>query len=34
MPNEIPVVSHKGSKCDYQDRFEGQFECTGENNEK
>ena len=34
MPNEIPVVFDKGSKYNYQGLFEGQFECTGENNEQ
>ena len=40
MPNEIPVVFHKGSNYDYHfiikelaNKFEGQFECLGENTE-
>ena len=40
MPNEIPVVFHKGSNYDYRfiikelaNKFEGQFECLGENTE-
>ena len=41
MPNEIPVVFHNTSNYDYHfiikelaNRFEGQFECLGENSEK
>ena len=41
MPNEIHVVFHNGSNCDYHfiikelaNEFEGQFECLGENKEK
>ena len=41
MPNDIPVVFHKGSNYDYHfiikelaNKFEGQFECLGENTEK
>ena len=41
VPNEIPVVFHNGSNCDYDfiikelaNEFEGQFECLGENTEK
>ena len=41
MPNEIPVVFHNSSNYDYHfiikelaNRFEGQFECLGENSEK
>ena len=41
MPNEIPVVFHNGSNCDYDfiikelaNEFEGQFECLGENTDK
>ena len=41
MPNEIPVVFHKGSYYDYHfiikklaNEFDGQFECIGENTEK
>ena len=41
MPNEISVVFHNGSNCDYHfvikklaNRFEKQFECLGENAEK
>ena len=41
MPNEIPVNFHNGSNCDYHfiikelaNKFEGQFECLGENKEK
>ena len=40
-PKEMPVVSHKGSTYDYHfiikdlvEKFEGQFECLGENTEK
>ena len=36
MPNEFPVVFHKGSNYDYHflikelaNKFEGQFECLG-----
>ena len=41
MPNEIPVVVHKGSNYDYNfiikelaSEFDGQFECLQENAEK
>ena len=41
MPNEIPVVFHNGSNYDYHfiikelaKKFEGKFECLGENTEK
>ena len=41
MPNEIPVVFHKGSIYDYHfiikelaKEFEGQFECLRKNTEK
>ena len=41
MPNEIPVVFHNGSNHDYHfvikqlaNKFEGKFECFGENTEK
>ena len=41
MPNEIPVVFHRGLIYDYSfiikelaNEFEGQCECTGENKEK
>ena len=41
VPNEIPVVFHSGSSCDYHfiikelaNEFEGKFECLGENTEK
>ena len=41
VSNEIPVVFHNGSNYDYQfiikelvHRFEGQYECLGENKEK
>ena len=41
MPNEIPVVFHKGSIYDYHfiikelaNESEGQFECLGKNTEK
>ena len=41
VPNEIPVVFHNGSKYDFNfivkvlaNKFYGQFECIGENNEK
>ena len=41
MHNEIPVVFHNSSNYDYQfiikelaNKFEGQFECLGENTEK
>ena len=41
MPNEIPVVFHRGSNYDYHfiikelvNEFEGQFECIEENKEK
>ena len=41
VPNEIFVVSHNGSNYDYHfiikelaNKFEGQFECLGENKEK
>ena len=41
VPNEIPVVFHKGSNYDYhfiikelENEFEEQFECIGENTEK
>ena len=41
MPKEIPVVFHHGSTYDYHfiikelaEKFEGQFECLGENAEK
>ena len=40
-PKEIPVVFHNSSTCDYHfiikdlvEKFEGQFECLGENKEK
>ena len=40
VPNEIPVVFHRGSNYDYHfvtkelaNKFEGEFECIGENNE-
>ena len=40
VPNEIPVVFHNGSKCDYHfmikelaNEFEGPFQCTGGNSE-
>ena len=36
MPNEIPVIFHKGSNCDYHliikelaNEFDGKFECLG-----
>ena len=39
MPNEIPVVFHKGWNYDYDfiikelaNEFEGQFECLGKTN--
>ena len=39
--NEIPLVLHNGSNCDYHliikelpVEFEGQFKCIGENTEK
>ena len=41
VPNEIPVVFHNGSNYDYYfiikesaNKFEGKFECLGENKEK
>ena len=41
MPNEIPVVFHNGWNYDYHfiikeliKKFEGKFECLGENTEK
>ena len=41
VPNEIPVVFHNSSNYDYHfiikvlaNKFEGQFECIGENSEK
>ena len=41
VPNEIPVVFHRGSNYDYHfiikelvNEFEGQFECIEENKEK
>ena len=41
VPNDIPVVSHNGSKYVYHfiikelaNKFDGQFECLGENKEK
>ena len=41
MPNEIPVAFHNGSNYDYHftikelaNKFEGQFQCIGENKEK
>ena len=41
IPKEIPVVFHNGSKYDYHfiikelaEKFEGEFECSGENTEK
>ena len=41
IPKEIPVVFHNGSTCDYHfvikelvKKFEGNFECLGENTEK
>ena len=40
VPNEIPVVFHRGSNYDYQfiikelaNEFDGQFECFGKNKE-
>ena len=40
-PKEIPAVFHNGSTCSYRfiikelaKKFEGQFECLGENTEK
>ena len=41
VPSEIPVVFHNGSNYDYYfiikelaNKFEGKFECLGENTEK
>ena len=41
VPEEIPVVFHNGSTCDYHflikelvKEFEGNFDCLGENTEK
>ena len=41
VQQEIPVIIHNGSKCDYHfiikelsEEFKGQFECLGENTEK
>ena len=41
IPKEISIVFHNGSKCDYHfvikeltNKFEGEFECLGENTEK
>ena len=41
VPNEIPVAFHNGSNYDYHftikelaNKFEGQFQCIGENKEK
>ena len=41
MPNENPVLFHNSSNYDYHfiikeltNKFEGQFECPGENKEK
>ena len=41
MPNEIPLVFNNGSNYDYPfiikelaNKFEGKFECIGENTEK
>ena len=41
MANEVPAVFHNGSNYDYHfiikelaTKFEGEFECLGENKEK